>query len=63
MLAGWVIDIYALKEVVEGKEQIVGHVWKNVWLWPIGMAVLVTLFFVALFKDDTVVGREEPQSA
>ena len=62
MLAGWVIDIYALKEVVAGKEKIVGHVWQSVWLWPIGMAVLVTLFFVVLFKDDTVVGREEPQS-
>lgn len=37
MLAGWVIDLYALKEIVEGNEQIVGHVWKNVWLWPIGI--------------------------
>ncbi len=63
LLAGRVIDLYAIKEVVDGVETIVGHTWRSVWLWPIGMAIVITGFFIVMFKDDTVVGRDEPQDS
>ena len=62
-LAGMVVGHYAITQMVEGTEQIVDHVWKSVWLWPIAMVIVITLFFAVLFKDDTVVGREEPKDA
>lgn len=63
LLAGRVIDAYAVKEIVDGVENIVGHTWKSIWMWPIAMAVVITIFFVAMFKDKTAVGRDEQQDA
>lgn len=59
LLAGRVIDMYAIRELVDGEMKIVGHEWKPVWIWPICMAVVVTVFFATMFKDKTVVGRDE----
>ena len=63
LLAGKIIDIYAIKQTVNGVEISTGHHWKIIWMYPITMAVVITLFFLMFFKDRTVVGREEENEA
>ena len=38
-------------EILEGAE-IVGHYWTNVWLVPAGLAAVVFLIFLLLFKEE-----------
>jgi hypothetical protein len=37
-------------ELLDG-DQIVGHVWTAIWLWPATMAFIVILLFAFFFKD------------
>ncbi len=59
LLAGRVIDAYAIKEIVKGVEKAVSHDWQAIWVTPIIMAVVITAFFVIFFNDKAVVGRDE----
>ncbi len=59
LLAGRVIDAYAIKEIVEGVEKAVSHDWQAIWLIPIILAVVITAFFVIFFNDKAVVGRDK----
>lgn len=43
-IAGIVSDFYLLENG--------DHVWKNIWLIPSGIALLVTVIFVVFFKDN-----------
>ncbi|MFT2008341.1 nucleoside permease [Pontibacter sp. 13R65] len=43
LLSGMIVDNYALPEG--------GHAWQNIWLIPAGIAGVVLLFFLLLFKD------------
>ena len=59
LLAGRVIDAYAIKEIVKGVEKAVSHDWQAIWLTPIILAVVITAFFVIFFNDKAVVGRDK----
>ncbi|MHC4214174.1 MAG: MFS transporter [Planctomycetota bacterium] len=58
IFAGKIIDIYAIKETVEGAEKIVGHNWQTIWIYPIVLAAMVAVLFFALFNDKTMVGQK-----
>jgi MFS family permease len=47
MLIGfWFAGLIAERYATDG-----GHNWKNIWLVPAGIALLVLLIFLAFFKD------------
>jgi nucleoside transporter len=46
-IAGFVVKSH---ELFDG-DQIVGHVWTAIWLWPATMAFIVILLFAFFFKD------------
>jgi uncharacterized membrane protein len=43
-IAGIVSDLYLLENG--------DHVWKNIWLIPSGIALVVTVIFIVFFKDN-----------
>lgn len=49
LLSGPIVDAFVTAD---------GHVWRSIWLIPAGLAVLVSLFFFAFFREDTRV-RED----
>jgi len=62
LAAGQVIDMYTTKEIVDGMETTV-HNWQTIWMYPIVMALIVTVFFVVFFNDKAVVGRDTDAAA
>jgi nucleoside transporter len=46
-VAGIIVNNGAIIE--DGK--VVNHEWTNIWLWPMGMAIVVIVFFALLFKE------------
>ncbi len=46
ILSGWALDRYAIPET----DNL--HNWTNIWLIPAGLALAITIMFVALFRDD-----------
>ena len=58
LVAGRIIDVYAITEIVDGVEKIVGHNWDTIWIYPSIMAIAILIFFQIFFKDNAVVGRE-----
>lgn len=54
-LAGNVLDMYLLKDAA-GK--VLGHNWHTIWLYPLGMAVVIMIFFFFAFHDNVRVGHE-----
>lgn len=46
-LSGMVVERYELKEA----DKIIGHVWPSIWIVPAVMAVVITILFVALFRE------------
>jgi len=59
LLVGKIVDHYSIKAIVEGTEKVVNHSWQSIWMFPIGMIVFITAFFLIFFNDKTVVGRDE----
>lgn len=49
LISGPIVDAFATVD---------GHVWRSIWFIPAGLAVLVSLFFLAFFREDTRV-RED----
>lgn len=45
-IAGQITDMYLIDENT--------HNWKSIWMIPSGIAILVVLFFMALFKNESV---------
>ena len=62
LAAGKIMDMYTVTRVVEGVEKHM-HQWRSIWMYPICMTVVVTVFFAIFFKDQAVVGREDDQTA
>jgi len=61
LLAGKIIDAYAIKQIVDGIEKSTGHFWQSIWMYPIAMSSVIFIFFLVFFKDKAVVGREEDE--
>jgi MFS family permease len=61
LVAGKVVDMYTITEVVDSVEKIVGHDWGTIWIYPSIMAIVIMIFFQLFFKDQTVVGRESEE--
>jgi nucleoside transporter len=60
-LSGWIIGKYVTKtEVVDGVTKVLAHDWRAIWHYPLIMAAVITVIFVALFNDKLVVGRAKP---
>ncbi len=55
---GMVIGAWASGLVVQKYQtlsqagEITGHLWKNIWLVPAAMAIIILIMFTLLFKDD-----------
>ena len=56
--AGFVVQYY---QVMSGTE-ITGHLWRNIWLTPAIMAIVVIILFALLFKEPKN-GEKEPVDA
>ena len=56
---GRVADMYAITEVVDGVEEVVGHDWTTIWLIPAGMALIILVLFTLLFNDTS----DDPEPA
>jgi nucleoside transporter len=56
LLSGMIVDSYALPDG--------SHVWQNIWLIPAGIAAVVLLLFLLLFKDRPVArqGADTPHT-
>ena len=61
-LAGLIVDRFATKTIVEGKEVIV-HNWQPIWLFPAVMAGVIAVVFCVFFNDKTRVGRGATEQA
>ncbi len=46
-VSGYVVDSFA---TVNEANEVVGHVWRNIWLVPAGMALVVAVLFMFLFR-------------
>jgi len=57
-IAGKIVDAYAVKTMVEGKE-VVTHHWQNIWLAPGIMAVVILIGFALLFHDKVLPQKRE----
>jgi nucleoside transporter len=52
-IAGQVTDVYLNADG--------SHDWNSIWLIPAGIAILVVLFFLVLFKNEVLSKKTEPQ--
>lgn len=50
-LAGWMVEKYKVGDA--------GHQWDTIWLWPVGMAAVIIVFFLLAFRDNTSIGEEK----
>ena len=50
ILSGLVVENY---EILDTTEKIVGHNWWMIWMIPAGLAVVASVFFFVLFKEET----------
>ncbi|MFP4499963.1 MAG: nucleoside permease [Candidatus Hydrogenedentota bacterium] len=55
-VAGIIVNNGAIME--DGK--VVDHAWTTIWLWPMGMAIVVIVFFALLFKEPKKIEPEIP---
>ncbi|MCP4712013.1 MAG: nucleoside permease [Planctomycetes bacterium] len=51
-ISGWIVDKYVTGTGIIGGEEVALHNWQNIWLVPCGMAVVIIIAFVLLFKEN-----------
>lgn len=52
LIAGPIVDAFATVTTNEAGEEVVAHAWRNIWLIPGAMAVVITILFAIFFKDN-----------
>lgn len=52
LIAGPIVDAFATVTTNEAGEEVVTHAWRNIWLIPGAMAVVITILFAIFFKDN-----------
>ena len=50
-ISGWIVDKFVTGTGMVGGEEIALHNWKNIWLVPCGMAVVIIIAFVVMFNE------------
>lgn len=55
MLAGKVVDMYAVKDAAG---QATAHQWHTIWLIPIGIVAVILVIFGLFFRDNSRVGHD-----
>ena len=50
-ISGWIVDKFVSGTGLVGGEEIALHNWKNIWLVPCAMAVVIIIAFVVLFNE------------
>lgn len=58
-LSGKIVEMYAVKGLVEGVEKVVNHQWQTIWLFPAAIAFAIMIVFILFFKDDVIVGEHD----
>ncbi len=51
LIAGPIVDAFATVTTNDAGEEVVTHAWRNIWLIPGAMAVVITVLFAIFFKD------------
>jgi MFS family permease len=51
IIAGRIVEAYV---VYDESGAAIGHDWQTIWLIPMGMAVIVVIFFALFFRDPKV---------
>jgi len=50
-ISGWIVDKFVSGTGIIGGQEVALHNWKNIWLVPCVMAVVIIIAFVALFHE------------
>lgn len=57
VVAGAVSNYYQITQIKDGVETVVGHHWREIWLAPAAMALVVIVLFAVFFREPNNAGK------